>query len=458
MSRRPSCSRPRMPMSATRLLRDRRIQQVAFYVACLLMVGVWLQRTWLIYQSTGLFEVIGIDWALFSAQALILRDGQPQAIYDLSQIQAHLQAFVPYTANPSDSLPVGPVPYLPLFAWLLVVFTLPPPPVGFALWTVLNLLALLYLAKRVTDVLPSLPRAQAALLLLVSIPVAGGFVVGQPTPLLACAMAECYLSLRSGHDYRAGLWLSLFLFKPQYGFLLGPLLLWKGRWRTVGGVATGAVVILGLSALLVGLSTLLQFTVALSDDAPFRGGPMTTPILMINWRAFLLYLNSDLSAEKGVAYTVLLGVATVAAIVPMWRGPWRARDDLFPEKMAALLAVTVLTTYHSQVHGATMLAVPLAAVLGQPRLSALVRWTVLALVLVPTFLLVGLQHTFIHMLLLRQPMDVLDWSPVVQVLFVGVIGAIAWDVWQRERQPPPASLPVGTRMASAAAEPSIAGQ
>ena len=72
-------------------------------------------------------------------------------------------------------------------------------------------------------------------------------------------MAESYLALRRGADFRGGLWLGLIALKPQYGVLLGAFLLWKRRWYAVAGAAIGAGLVVGVSALLAGPGVLLDY-------------------------------------------------------------------------------------------------------------------------------------------------------------------------------------------------------
>jgi len=226
------------------------------YLLGAVLLAAWVFRVALLYQDSGLFRVIGVDWSMYYAQALILRSGEADDIYDLDQSDAFLQTLRAYTADPSEPLAAGPVAYPPIFAVLMVPFTLPPPPIGFALWTLLNLAAVGYLGVRVAHVLPGVSPPLAFLVVLVTVPIAQGLIVGQPTALLACAVGEWYLALRHGRDTRAGLWLSLLLLKPQYGILIAPLLLWKRRWRTIGGVGLGGLLIVALSALLVGFANL----------------------------------------------------------------------------------------------------------------------------------------------------------------------------------------------------------
>lgn len=424
------------------------------YLAASLLVALWIGRAWLLFRDGGLFRVLGGDFVLFSSQALILRSGDTQSLYDLSRLDTYVQMLRVYTADPSQPLSTGPVPYPPIFAWLMVPFTFVPPPAGLALWTLVNLLGVGYLAWRVTCVVPGLTWPLALLALLGSFPVALGLIVGQPTPVLGCAMAECYLSLRAGRDLRAGLWLGVLLMKPQYGLLLGPILIWKRRWSAVLGAAIGGVVILALSVALVGLPTLLTFGRAISDDAPFGGGALTSPGQMINWRALILNLRPSIGVSTGLLLTAVLGAITVAFTLLAWRGPWSPRSLSFAPRMAATSLATVLANYHSHVHGLTLFAVPLADAYGQPSAGRAVRWSLLALAFGPTIVVIGLQHWLVRDVILHQPIDVLIWSPLVQILLVLASGSlIAAAMRERRAELASTQVPEGTQSLEVDAEP-----
>lgn len=414
----------------------------ASYLALLVLLGIWLHRVYVIAHDTGLFRVLGIDWALYAAQTRLLRTGQSAVMFDLGWIDATLQSFAVYSANPAEPLAAGPVVYPPIFAWLNVPLTVPPPPAGFALWTVINLLGLAWLARRVAHVLPGAPWALSALALAVTVPIAQGLIVGQPTVLLACAMAECYVSLRSGKDVRGGLWLAVLLLKPQYALLIGPILIWKRRWAVVGGATLGGLLILSLSVALVG-SAMLALPAAMTEYASFGGGALVAPGLMINWRALILWLRPSIGSESGLVLTVVLGALTVLALIPVWRGPWRAQSNAFPAQLSATLLATVLANYHSHVHGAALLAVPLAATLAQPRTSRRSRVLIVLLAFAPTVLIVALQHWFVGMVILQRPLDVLIWSPLAQVLLAGTLASLVVDVVAQRK--PTFAVPQVTR-------------
>src|SRR6202022_1863311 len=90
-----------------------------------------------------------------------------------------------------------------------------------------------------------------------TLPVLQTFLLGQPVLFLASAVAESYLALRRGADFRGGLWLGLLAIKPQYGLLLGAFLILKRRWRAVAGAALGGALVVVASAFVGGGGSVL---------------------------------------------------------------------------------------------------------------------------------------------------------------------------------------------------------
>src|SRR5262249_8884569 len=182
------------------------------------------------------------------------------------------------------------------------------PAAGFAFWTGLNFLAALYLAWRVAQRFPTRDRWWVGLLVLTSFPVVSALAGGQVQLLMVCAFTECYLSLRAGLDFRGGLWLACLIFKPQYGILLGPILLWKRRWAAVAGSILGTLAILGASMLGAGIPAFLASPSTLLVQSDFSGSaePLTAPYLMTNGRGLVLRLLPGLADEPRMLLTLVL--------------------------------------------------------------------------------------------------------------------------------------------------------
>jgi Glycosyltransferase family 87 len=353
----------------------------ALVIVCGLLLALWVETVAQIYDGRGLFRWLGGDYGLYLAQANALRSDDPTNVYDLDALQGEYQELLDrYPHVSSGKIKATHVPYPPLFAWLFGLFTVPEPHIGFIMWTVVNALAALYLAWRAASFFQKADRPFVALLILSSYPVMCSLIMGQPQILLACAVAEFYLALRAGRDLRAGLYLSLLLFKPQYGVLLGPLLMWKRRWGAVAGAIIGAVIIVGGSIVVAGIPTLLEYPAALTEMAEFRGDHRR----MINWRSLILWLWPQVSDQSGMMLELFLSGVTVLVTALAWRGPWEPHQPRFAIQMSLTLLATLLANHHSFQHGAVLLAVPLASAMAHADPSRFTQLIVIAGSLLPT--------------------------------------------------------------------------
>lgn len=351
------------------------------YTGLSLFLILWGRVAWSIYSDTGLFWWIGTDFAHYFAQSTALWSGDPSAIYRPEVFDITFQRLLNLYSPNHPTIHPTHVPYLPLYAWLFTPFTLPSPLIGFALWEGINLLALIYLAWRIVQLFPGVKQTWVTLTLLVSFPVAVSLIVSQPQLLLACAIAECYRSLRGERDFYAGLWLALLLFKPQYGILIGLLLIWKRRWAAIAGVIVGGIVVVGGSVLVAGVPTLMEYPTAFTDMAKFRA---LDAAHMINWRSLVLELRPGIGEREGMMLTQILAFITVFFTALAWRGTWLPRDSRFPARFTLLLLATLLANHHSFNYGAVILILPLAALLAEGQHDLFTGLSVIAGVVLPT--------------------------------------------------------------------------
>ena len=379
------------------------------------LLGLWLIAVEQIYAQWGLFRVLGADYALYAAQANVLRSGDAGGIYDLRALQPRLQEIHDrYVHQTTQAIQV---PYLPLFAWLFRPFITPEPHIGFILWSILNAVAGLYLAWRAAAFFHDRERPVVALLVLSSYPVIFALIVGQPILIFACALAHCYLALRAGNDFRAGLYLSILLFKPQYGALLGPVLILKRRWRAVLGAVVGAVVIIAGSVLVAGVPAVLQYPQVLTGMVGFRADFPTT---MINWHALILWLFPHVSDPSGMLLEAVLNGLTILLVVFAWKGPWAPGEQRFPILISVTLVATLLANHHSHQHGGALLAVPLAAAVAQADLSRFTRLVIIGMCLLP-----ALSYTLMFFL------DIPLASRFLTISLLICYAALLAELWER---------------------------
>ncbi len=407
----------------------------AFLAFCALSVAFFVARFWTVLAAGELFHRLGFDWTLFYAQSMALRAGAGPGIYNQDVINQYLQPLIQYYGGPLTSLDGWPQPYPPFFAAVLAPTTLPPAPAALALWLALSLAAAGFLAYRVHQFLPNLGRVGSLLAILAAIPVAWGLFMGQPMVLLAVTVSEMFVSLKAGLDFRAGLWLSALLLKPQYALLFGIFILWKRRWHAVAGAILGGVVLLLLGAVTAGPTSYLDFVSALGQMSDLHGG-IAGANLMMNWRAVVIAVRPTIGENLGLTIVWTLSILTMLLALLPFRGKWAPSDPSFAAKFCVLTLGVLVGSYHSHPHGAALLIVPLAAAWATPTFQIPTRVATWLAVYVPTFIVIWVTG-IVEGLAVSPNSDVPLWTvwPNVlpAVLFLVAFGLMSVDMWNSQR-------------------------
>jgi hypothetical protein len=405
------------PVSAQRI----GSRQALWIVLAVVLLGLVLQSSAAVYRTSGLFTELGTDFAAYLSQARVLRNGGPDQIYEYRQLQREYEHILRSVNVSHTAHPVAQVPYPPLFAWLLGPLTHLPPAVSFALWTVLNVAATLYLAVRCAQVLRSPSWVLPVLLVSCSYPIVLTMALGQIQIWLACAVTEGYLAMRVRQDLRAGLWLGALVLKPQYLVLLFVVLLWHRRWHLLWGIGiTAALVWLG-SILTVGPEAVWAFPQAFQSMAPFRSD---WPEAMINWRAMIFHLRPGIGDPAGLLLTAIAGLLTAVGALVLWRDGWTLDRPDFPAKLTVLLIATCLAAYHSHSYGTAVLLLPVAATWTTPYGSSSFRALVMAAMTLPTVILSAAHplslghHSFFSRIPIAATVTLLTLMGAYTVLFV----------------------------------------
>ena len=322
----------------------------------------------------GLFVVIGVDWARFWGASRAFATVSPAAAYRMPEIAAFMQPLVRYYQPDVGGVRVGPAPYPPIFLKLFEVFTLPPSPIGFLLWTGLNVLLAVYVAHRLAKRFPAGSRLHVALLLLSTFPLMMAFFVGQMVVLLLVCVMQAVEDFTSGHEFRAGLWSGLLVVKPQYAFCLFLVYLLKRRTSAIAGfLATAAAILVG-SLVVGGIGGVIAYARMLFMDYPaYAGGTAIDPRGMLGWRSLVITIFPHLSTVPSLMLVGVLSVLTIGLLPLIWRGPWDPTGERFLRQLCATLAITLLVAYHSQPHGAILLLVPCALLLARQNPPVCVR-------------------------------------------------------------------------------------
>lgn len=350
----------------------------------------WIIQTTVEWARFGLFYTLGVDWSRFWGATEAFLHAGPSFGYSLSSIARFMEPLSRfYSSNITDmALKVGPAPYPPIFLAIFAPFTLPPAPIGFLLWTVVNLALGFPVARSLASHFPATQRRLMTALLLLFYPFVMALFVGQMVVILLFAFWKGYQALERGEDLRAGAWFGLLLIKPQYAAVLMLVLLVKRRWPAIAGAAATGFGILATSVAVGGLSGVVAYVRMILIDYPnYSGGLAISPQDMISWRALVLNMEPDVSKVPGLVLTAVLSILSLAVLAVMWRGEWNPRTPRFHYQMLATMLVSLLVAYHSQVHGAVLLMVPGAIIAAREPSESFLKKVIVVSVVAPPFVI-----------------------------------------------------------------------
>jgi len=346
-------------------------------------------------RERGLFWYVGMDFrAWWGAAHLVWTDGF-STLYDPQAMRAAQLQLDPYGYGPR-LFEVLPFAYLPVFALPLLPLAWLPPLAGYALFLVLNAACIVWPLRRMAR---ELELDGSWTITLCSLPVFLDLFYAQMSGLLVLVGVQFLLCLRRNRPFQAGLWLSLWLLKPQYFLVLG-LGFWLGS-RVRLGMLSGVAAILGASLALGGLDGYLDL---LANYATEYGSYAES---MHNWRMlrFHLAFAYSRSVDVPIAAGMLL---TLLAVIRLWRQ--RPAPELL---YLGTVAGTLCLSWHSHTHTGCALLPALVA-------ARAPRGALAACSLGPALVFVGLEFL--------RPVSMLSHHLPAVLLLLGNLAWLAWSL------------------------------
>jgi len=312
----------------------------------------------------GIFNYVGIDFRTFYSSAQIATVEGFAKVYDLHiQEKYQLQIFKDYakdyTAIPYETVPT---PYFPIFIVPFVPFTLFKPGVSFTIYSLLSLGATIFYSLRFTKKLGGHTNTGWIILgIIVSLPSFLTFFYGQVNVWLLICLGEFLLSEINGKHFTSGLWLSGWIIKPQLLIFLLPWMVFKKRIQPLLGFLAGCLGLIILSTCVAGIDWFQNW---LNLLVQYPGSLATTnPQAMMNWRAFALNLSAIIPSNIAWEWAWLgIGVLMVATIKIWFIDNQRAGIGI---PLLTNLCATFSITWHSHLHTALPLVIPLLFLIKQ---------------------------------------------------------------------------------------------
>lgn len=292
--------------------------------------------------------------------------GQGAQLYDFSlQRQLTDAAIAPY--HRANLLPYVYPAYVALLLAPLGKLKLT---TAFFIWTAVNLLATLWLARRLMRYKVLFRGQRIALLVafLAWVPLQLTLSHGQMGLLCALAVGEAAVALENGLQWKAGCWLALGLVKPQ---LIALPLLALVLWRSWRALASFAAILL---ALLAGSFVKLGFWIPayLRFLAEFNHGGKEVsmyPAAMQNWRGLASALFGTHSMMAN-ALLVALSIGSLVVVVLICGAGGIHTVEHGGARFAIVVLLGILASPHLYFHD-WVVAVPALAVL----FLAATEWT-----------------------------------------------------------------------------------
>jgi Glycosyltransferase family 87 len=297
------------------------------------------------------------DFTVFYTAATMLRDGLGHQLYD-----EHVQYEVQKRSVGQIPSRRGPLPYIhpPFEALIFLPLSSLPYAQAFAVWDLLNLVALFGVAlllRRSVGALRKIPPWEFVIASLVFFPIFDCFLQGQDSILLLLLCVLGFNALKRDADVLAGCWFALGVFKFQFSIpIVLLLLIWK-RSRVAIGFTVVAALLALISAGVTGWQSLLHYPAFVLEitKSPSTGG--VAPGFAPNLRGLALGLLSHFPKSIGVAVVLLASIALFFFAVAKGREASRLKNLELQFSLA--VAVSLLIAWQTNMHDLSLLVLPL---------------------------------------------------------------------------------------------------
>ena len=302
-----------------------------------------------------LFGNLGGDYGAYWSAATIANEYGYAEIYDLDTSRDYQRTIAPA----GFPFSVRPYPYLPIFLVPFQALTLATPAFGYWIWTFINVALpvfyLRYFVQRTT--LQSMDR-RVLVMLCLSLPFFLNLFFGQVNLYLILCIGEHLRAAVAGKPFRAGMWLSGLLIKPQFLGPIGIVFLIQRYVKVLAGLTVASLLVLGISFIMVGVD---GFKALLDLWLRYPGElSAVDPFIMMNWRMVGINLAPYFGHSVGWFIAITGMTITTAMAVYLWRRRIDLESSVYPIALMGTIAATMSVTWHSHIFSGIIVLAPLA--------------------------------------------------------------------------------------------------
>lgn len=305
------------------------------------------------------------DFSIFYNAARIVHAGMGHDLYNTVTQEKVESALYPKATMRNGQLLYD---HPPFEALLFLPFAYIPYAAAYSLWTLINILLLFLACRLLLPYLTELKAVWAPLPYLIYFgffPVFVAVLQGQDSILLLFIFTLAYVNLKQRHDRRGGFFLAISLIKFQFTlpFLIS-FIFWR-RWRVIGGFLISVAILFLLSLPVTGFRGTLAYIPLLihlvqgraSDGVQHALGflPNTMPNLrgiISSWAPSVSHFSYQ---KPAIVFFSLIAVLWLVRKWPLNRALSARAFDL---GFSLAMVVSVLVSYHLQVHDMSLLLIP----------------------------------------------------------------------------------------------------
>lgn len=305
------------------------------------------------------------DFSIFYNAARIVHAGVGHHLYNIATQEKVQSALYPKATMRNGLLLYDHPPFEILLFLPLAYFSYP---AAYGVWAIINILLLFLSYRLLSPYVSELKAVWAPLPFFIFFGFFPAFVAvlqGQDSILLLFVFALAYVNLKQGHDRRGGFFLAISLFKFQFilPFLIS-FIFWR-RWRVIWGFMVSVVMLFLLSLPLTGLRGTLAyipFLIHLVQGRASNGVQHELgflPNTMPNIRGIVYAWGPHLSQLSYQKPAIIL-FSLLAVLWAVWKWPLNRvlTEKEFDMGFSLAMIVSVLTSYHLQVHDMSLLLIP----------------------------------------------------------------------------------------------------